>query len=340
MYRALLQRVLVVRTGAAAALATSLGLCAVPSQVHAAEPVRLEWVRLEGAEDCIDATTLEHRVRQRLASEPFDDRAARTIEGTIHRSRGTWQARLAVRANPSDHRPALRELQSDAESCESLSNAVVLAVALAVDPSAAFSEPAPEQPRPEPPVARKAVVPSQPSISRSDEGLRGRVALSLVVQAGLLPRPSPGLGLGATAVLSRRLELAVTARGFPAFEVSGEPAYAIGLAAIGAQLCVRLLEQTVADLRLCGGPTVAAMHATLLEGDRSQPGERTWLGAELGLDSGVTLSRRVALLLGARAVLPVTRYRFTVEGSSSALFHQPVLAAIGQVGLQLRFDAP
>src|SRR4051794_12315176 len=119
-------------------------------EARAAEPVRLDWVRLEGAGSCIDSAELEARVRRRLGSDPFDRRAARRIEGVARRAGGVWRAQIAVRAHLGDMSPPLRELESRADDCEALSNATVLAVALAIDPAAAFSDPPAKDPPPPP----------------------------------------------------------------------------------------------------------------------------------------------------------------------------------------------
>ena len=126
-------------------------------EARAAEPVRLEWVRLEGAGSCIDSAELEARVRRRLGNDPFDPRASRSIEGVARRAGGVWRAQIAVRAHPGDTNPPLRELESRADDCEALSNATVLAVALAIDPAAAFSDPPAKEPPPPPAEAPKAL---------------------------------------------------------------------------------------------------------------------------------------------------------------------------------------
>ena len=103
-------------------------LGAVPA-ARAGEPVRLHWVRSEGAGTCIDPAALEARVRKRLGSDPFDARATRSIEGVVRRAGEEWEAEIALRAHPGDVEPPLRALKSQARDCESLSEAVVLAVA-------------------------------------------------------------------------------------------------------------------------------------------------------------------------------------------------------------------
>jgi hypothetical protein len=316
-------------------LAVALGLA---SPARAGEPVRLHWVRLEGAGGCIDPQTLEARVRQRLGSDPFDVRATRSIEGLVQRSGEAgvaWRAQIAVRAHPGDPEPPVRELKSQAKDCDSLGEAVVLAVALAIDPAAAFTaspRPAP-QAVPPPPVAVASGPPSPAAPA-------GRAALTLVGQAGLLPRASLGAGLLAGARLSAHLELALRAQIFPAVEVQGDPAYSIGLAFGDVRLCARLPRLARVELQACGGPAVGVVSAALLAGERAQPGERAWFAADLGLEAAIAVTRSLAIRLGAEGAAPLTRYRFVVEGTDVTLFRQRAVAGTAHVGLELRFGGP
>ena len=350
MHAALLQRLGAVPHDAGRAVARA-GLTAVRLVVvalatlasaraaRAGEPVRLEWVRLEGAGACIDAAALEARVRQRLGSDPFDPRATRSIEGVVRHVGDAWHAEISVRAHLADPEPPVRELKSQAKDCAALSDAVVLAVALAIDPVAAFSEPAREPPRPppapRPPAPLVVAAPTAPP-----PGLRGRAELDLTGQAGLLPRASLGASLLAAAALSEHFELGLRARIFPAVDQSGDPSYAIGLALGTAQVCARLPRPTRVDVRACGGPSVGIVHASLLTCDRAQPGERVWVSAELGLDALVPLTRSLGLVFGARAAAPIVRYRFVVSGSDAVLFRQSAVGGLAHAGLELRFGAP
>jgi hypothetical protein len=317
--------------------AVGVALCAISwtFDARAAEPARLEWVRLEGAGSCIDSTELEARVKRRLGTDPFDPRASRSIEGVARRAGGVWRAQIAVRAHPSDANPPLRELESRADDCDALSNAAVLAVALAVDPAAAFSDPPPKEtpPPPEPPKAPAA----PPPVIAPSAGLAGRADLLALLQAGLLPHASVGVGLGAAAAFGQKLELGLRAAAFPEVQVSGDPSYAIGLTAFDLELCFIALRSTTFDLRACGGPSVGLLHAAVLAGDRAQPGERAWLAAELGLDAAFAVTRNLAFDLGVRVVAPVTRYHFILDGSDRALFDQSAVAGAAHAGLELRF---
>ncbi|HVU51854.1 MAG TPA: hypothetical protein VHL80_14255, partial [Polyangia bacterium] len=89
----------------------------------------------------------------------------------------------------------------------------------------------------------------------------------------------------------------------------------------------------------CAGPGLGVASASLLAGDRAQPGERAWLAAALGLDAAVALGRSWALRLGADGVVPVTRYRFTVEGGG-ALFRQSAVAGVARAAVELRLGGP
>jgi hypothetical protein len=316
-------------------------------EARAAEPARLEWVRLEGAGSCIDAAQLEARVQRRLGSDPFDPRASRSIEGVVRRTAQVWRAQIAVRARPGELNPPLRQLESTAADCTSLSNAVVLAVALAVDPAAAFSDaeaktpPAPvAEPKAPPSEAPPSEAPPQPPLPTSEAALAGRTDLALVGQLGLLPQASFGVGLGVATILTPQFELGLRARAFPEVEVDGDPAYAVGLAALTLDLCWLARPAQAVHVRACAGPSVGLLHAAVLAGDRTQPGQRTSLAAELGLDAAFALTHALTFELGARAAIPLTRYRFTLEGSDEALFVQSVVAGMAHLGLGLHFGAP
>jgi len=308
-------------------------------EAHAAEPARLEWVRLEGAGSCIDAAELEARVARRLGHDVFDPRASRSIEGVARRTGNVWHAQIAVRAHRADPNPPLRELESTAADCESLGDAVVLAVALAIDPAAAFSDAAPKAPNPPKPVETAKVRPPASATRAVPLSLSGRAELSLASQIGLLPQASLGVGLGAAATLTNRFELGLGARAFPEVSVAGDPSYAVGLATLTVQLCGVARPAHVVELRGCAGPALGLLHAAVLKGDRTQPGQRPSFGAELGLDAAFAMTPTLAIGFGVRAAVPLTRYRFTLQGSDHALFVQSAIAGMAHIGLELRFGA-
>jgi len=357
MHRSLLQRLRVLRDFAPATLnlrswrsgLPSLSLlcflaCVAP-RAFAAEPVRLQWVRMEGASTCIDATTLATLVQKRLGSDPFAQRATRSIEGVVRREAGVWRAEIAVRAQADDQEPPLRTLTSTAPDCASLSSAVVLAVALAIDPEAALSSgiaekaPAAATSGPAAPVAAPPPSRLLPAHVSSPRPPTGHASASAAAQAGLLPQASFGATIVAAAEVSRAFELGVHTRIFPAVHGTGEPRFEIGATWGSLQLCGRLPFDLRALLRVCAGPAFGLVQGVLLSGARSQPGERAWLATELGAQVSLNLTRSLALQLGAGSVVPITRYRFKIDGADGELFRQAAVAGIANIGFELRFGA-
>jgi hypothetical protein len=281
---------------------------------------------------------LETRVTRRLGTRPFDPRASRSIEGVVQRIGKAWRAQIVVRTRPDDASPPRRELESTADDCESLGNAVVLAVALAIDPTAGFSDAAAEVPLPLPsaPVVAPKLPQRRPLKTPPETALAGRAALTLVGQHGLLPESSFGLGLAVATVLTKTFQLGLRARAFPEVEVNGDPSYAVGLASLTLELCSVARPGKRVELRACAGPALGVLHASVLVGDRTQPGQRALLAPELGLTAAFALNRALAFELDVRAAVPVTRYRFTLEGSNEALFAESVIAGIASVGLEMR----
>ena len=279
-------------------------------------------------------------MKRRLGTQPFDPGASRSIEGVVQRTGKIWRAQIVVRTRPDDTNPPRRELESASDDCESLGNAVVLAVALALDQTAGFSDAAVEVPLPPTPVVVASKLPQPaPPETPPKMTLAGRAALTLVSQHGLLPEWSFGLGLAVATVLTKTFELGLRARAFPEVEVNGDPSYAVGLASLTLELCSVGRPGKGVELRACAGPALGVLHASVLVGDRTQPGQRALLAPELGLTAAFALNRALAFELDVRAAVPVTRYRFTLEGSNEALFTQSVIAGIASVGLELRFGA-
>ncbi|MEM9196195.1 MAG: hypothetical protein AAGF12_43935, partial [Myxococcota bacterium] len=96
------------------------------------------WVRGAGAEACASTASLQVEVAERLGRDPFQPPITQHIEGIVRRSEGTFVATLYNR-DPEGALVGEREFRSEAEDCDGLAAAVVLAVALAIDPEAALT---------------------------------------------------------------------------------------------------------------------------------------------------------------------------------------------------------
>ncbi|HMJ15181.1 MAG TPA: hypothetical protein VK524_27390, partial [Polyangiaceae bacterium] len=137
------------------ALAAVLGLLcslAEPSGASAQDPAKvpgkrfaLNWVRLAGAETCIAPADLARSVEARLQRSVFGALSSSevTIEGHVGPTRGE---RFRVLLSMTDERGRVsgsREFLSEPGHCSELDAALVLTLALLIDPNADLSGPTP-----------------------------------------------------------------------------------------------------------------------------------------------------------------------------------------------------
>jgi hypothetical protein len=96
---------------------------------------RLSWVRGEGADTCADREAAEKEITKRLGRNLFTADAERSIEVIVHKDGDQWRSRIFVRTR-SGELEGQRNLKSGAAGCDAITEATVLAVALAIDPDA------------------------------------------------------------------------------------------------------------------------------------------------------------------------------------------------------------
>jgi hypothetical protein len=192
-------------------------LLLLPAYIAHADELRLVVEREAGAEACPDAAELDRRVSETLGRQAFVDGA---------------RERLVVRVTPRDGRlraeilrvgewgaDSQRQLESGDPRCVELGEALVLALAVAVDPSyfdaplARRVEPAPEPPTPR--ASPRHVEPPPPP--RPNAPWRGvELSLAGLAAAGEAPEPGLGTALHAAWVTPRHsfgLELGARTRG-------------------------------------------------------------------------------------------------------------------------------
>ncbi len=317
------------------------------------KPVRLVWIRGERTETCVAPDVLEHRVEARLGRSVFSASAPRAIEGVVQHEGEHWIAHLYVR----DERGALegsRDLANDGPDCAPLEDAVVLAIALAIDPESALrppdptvsftplpnpppapepSSPPPSQTPPPPPVSPP--VPLEPPAFRANSisipPPNGAVMFRSLLALGLLPRASAGLAMAAEVPLYRILDGTAGVLYFP--EVQGQPDFAFGLTAAWLGACASPRLSASVALSLCGKVFLGALHAVVEVLEPIQPGDRLWASGGLSAALRARVVGPLALEVGAELDLPVTREAFVVGGESSAVFQEGVVAGVGFLGL-------
>ncbi|HUS65807.1 MAG TPA: hypothetical protein VMZ28_14750 [Kofleriaceae bacterium] len=294
-------------------LAISLLCAAAPARAQRTSS--LSWTRLPGAEACLGAAELARRGEERLgrAALVTPSQAELSVEGRVEpRSGGGWRATVAV-ARAGGELLSERVIETREPRCSALDDAVVLVIALLIDPEGAPAA----APAPSPQVIIREVVREVrvPVPVREPWHLDGLTAVE--VEHGATP------SLGALASLG----LAVDPPGVPRAELAGfvgardtadsaldGRAAELRLFGVTAALCPSLGAGRVA-LRLCGGVRAAWLR---------------WRGAGFESDAGGTafipavtaelrgelrLAGRLRAFAGAGARAPLRRAELTYTAS-------------------------
>ncbi|HEY3497829.1 MAG TPA: hypothetical protein VGK73_24190 [Polyangiaceae bacterium] len=319
---------------------------------------RLSWARGDGAESCVDQRALAGAVRLRLGREPFADDAESGIEGTILRDGSTFRANLRVR-DARGTEVGRRDLELETGDCSKLTDALVLAVALTIDPNAPASgeaSPVDDHPAAEAPavtprsdteehaVANAARPAPQASDATAQRGApcpacapkktrELRLALRGLVGGGLLPGIAPGVsvtGFAGTREFTGTLGLSW----FPETSTAdGE--FSFGSSSVSAGACWEPLAAARFLAGACADFAVGALHAVVWELAPVEPGDHAFVAAELGPYVGVELGLGLRVELGAFAALPLLRPNFLVQGTNERAFKSEALGIVGFLGLGL-----
>lgn len=168
----------------------------------------VSWVRLPGAERCIDVRALALQVERRLGRPMIATpaRADRAVEGRIEPAPGGSGFRATFTL--SDELGAVlgtREIASAAADCRSMDDDLGLVVALMIDAEATFAAPPPSSeliPRPAGPIAAPAQrgVPAPAATVAAPPAPSWSAALraGAVFSVGLLPSVGAGFAVRAT----------------------------------------------------------------------------------------------------------------------------------------------
>jgi hypothetical protein len=291
-------------------------------------------------------------VAERIGRNPFSHDADKLIETLITREESRWVARIRVR-----HGETIigdREFRSDEATCNGVTSASTVAIALVIDPEAALtpeaSRPAATTPaaatplaltaaptaapsRPElPPYSpQTAFVPPGPSINPSPP-LKIPLVYRGLVSFGLVPGVGPGVALSA-GVQRRLLEGSTGVLWIPE-TTSSDDAFAFGLTAGWLGLCVNAPLFQGSSFTTCGNVLGGAVREVVRSRGRFEslePGEKAWAAVSLAPRVRITLVAPLIAEFGAEIIVPLTRYDFTfsVEDRTEIAFGQsPVALAL------------
>jgi hypothetical protein len=304
-----------------------------PVTARAQEPLRrvdLSWVRGPGADRCAPQRGVAAALRDRVGYDPTDARAEVSAEVLVTRVDGVWRATLTLR--DAQGAVTLQRALTDADDrCDTLTDAVVESLALALDPS----PPPPPTPPPPPP----ATSPPPPPPPPPPPLLAARTGLSAELLIGALPEPAWGLRW--------HLEVALAPRGLRVWGAvavtperrTAEPdaSQAYGMTRLAAGLAWGARATPWLDVAAQAGFTGGLIHGVSLRGAPVAPGNYPWVAATLGGRASLHPHRRVALTLGVEGHVALVRNTFVVEGRAAPAFVQGVFAAAVSAGVEVAF---
>jgi hypothetical protein len=314
-----------------------LAIYALHPAVASAQPMQSASLRVERSaeEACPDERAIRAEVDRRLGRASFAEGAPRSIVVEYRPSlRGRRRARITVREGTAE--APVRDLSQDGPSCEALSEAVALAVALVIDPDAAL-RPAPPVPAapavtpavpitcpeaPAPSCPECAACPSPPPPVAAPAPRRSLpaswIALSGGVAIGVAPAPSLSVGISAMVPLRGHWSLDLGASYLPPVTTrDGTTSIGRTVARVGGCLDTT---PTWMQLGFCAGVLGGAMHLVALSLQPVDPGDRVWLGASAEFHARLLPGDRWVISAQVRPVVPLLTWAPRVEGASSPSF--------------------
>jgi hypothetical protein len=306
-------------------LCASLGVVSFASTASARErSFALEWA---APAECPDAPSVETYVEEDVGAIAFGPTVVRARGSVAPNSDGRYTVELEL--DTGGAQPSKRQLVGG--SCEAVSQAAALLVALAIRAQAV---PAAAQPSPPPPLP---LPPKLPAPTHE----RPYLAAEVLTDLGSLPVPTVGLSVaGGATVAGFRFEPSVAYFAPQSGSVSGD-------ATLGAHFWLGS-----ATFRVCAPFPRSRLWLAPCLGGGADWIRATGFGARVPRDpstldaiataaamGGLDISPVVSLRLELGAVLPLGRPRFQLEQADGAtdVYQRAHLALRGAFGLELHF---
>ena len=349
-------------------------LCALASTGRAEGERRalFHWERAGGAESCISGEELARDVESHVGRPLFvtsgsaDVRASGRVSRTEDGRSGGWRATIEV-SRRDGGAGSNRVVAVEGKDCRALDEALVLVLAVAVEPllprdapatgegapaapseagapenaSAEKAQPvAPPTPKPES-AAVPAVPVAEPEFRDAPAGgkpprgaSRFRLGASAVVAAGLMPGAAAGFGTSVAWVAPFRVSFELGWLGFP---FGQSPTNA------GRGDYRSLMGEARACPAIVDAPVFIDACATFFAGElrargagfavRDLSASRPYVAWGVALRARIELTDPVFLRLGLEAMLPVTRDRFVIEAEGRTVELHRVAAVVGVAGV-------
>ncbi|WP_438036528.1 hypothetical protein [Sorangium sp. So ce204] len=316
----------------------------------------MSWVRLEGAEErCPSARQIRAEIARRRGRELATMGGGASIEAVVKGNPGAWSAQIRT-VGCDGTPPTVRKLESSAATCEAITSAATLVIALAIDPTADLAAPAappradgspppgppeappPGAPRPEPPRRAPAEPATQvdssrgapPPLPEAEHAPRPGLSVTLrgLAATGILPVVGPGVAWSAEWSVAPHWTITSGMLWLPE-QRAAAPAVAFGLTVGWLGVCAEALRTGRLSLGACVQLLGGAVHAVIHEHPSVlpvDPGARLWVSPGVGTRLAVRVVGPLRLETGIDLDFPLTRYRFQLQGYPRPAFEQPVIA--------------
>ncbi|MEM9073965.1 MAG: hypothetical protein AAGE52_36065 [Myxococcota bacterium] len=312
-----------------------------------AQSYDLNWIAGEGTESCPREAMVAADVAARLQRNPFSSESPQQLFVELTRSATHWHAALAVR-HANGEEGWSRPLQSASPSCDTLGDAVVLAIVLMIDPAMAVA-PVPEadtpvetdaeaDPETEAEAAAEAATETSPPVEPPDAGFDPRISAHAGASfaGGVLPEFAASAHLGVEGAIAGPLRWGFGMRFFPEVQTaSGD--FAFGLTSFSLTLCAegRPIERLL--LGGCVSPMIGVIHAVVFEPDPTFPGDRAWAGLATDLSAQLRVVGPLWVRVEGGVLWSLLRRRFDVRNEPEPAFRQDLAGLNLAVSLALRF---
>jgi len=313
----------------------------------------LNWMRLPGAESCIDAGRLARNVEQHLGRSVFASPAVatRSIEAWVEPARPGWHVGLRA-SNADGDTLGQRDLTSPEASCSSLDRAIVIAVGLLAQEAQGPATTPPDSlypVSPAPTLARPPEIvlpPKPPDVPQSappiHQGeLRAELGPAFDVGWGVLPRTAIGLATRAAIHLPRWGTVDIGSRlWLPQAEGSADARGSFSRIDLGIGLCPFVTGSDAAQFGACAGVTGGVVTAQGTGSGASETLDRPSFEAYGRLLGLVRIFSPLWLMASANVGAPLTRWTFYhrhADGSETDVWAMPALTGGVQIGLLLHF---
>jgi hypothetical protein len=303
----------------------------------------LSWVRLPGAESCIPTPELGARVEAHLGRSVLvsPSTADISIEGRVAKTEG-GRYKAIVGGTRRDGTPiGTREIVSETPNCRSLDDALVLVVALMIDPDAIGAKPAPgPPPAPPPPQVTREIVHERVVVHEVERVPERRdpwlveAALTGAASIARLPGIAPAAGLSLRAGPNRLVAFEASVGIVPSKTLDvGARSVEYGLLEGGLAYCPTVALGERAEVGGCAGLRLGAIRSRGRNFGTDEEIDRGLVDVAVGPRAILRIAGPFFLVATATGLVPLVRQETTVEDRGVTVVVDRRAAFGGELGI-------